>query len=306
MTKPYTPGKPNPLTNFLEGCGDKPYRQLVEYHLRRQSLTQLRAAPLGEISLLPEHLRGLIEGYMDGIFLRFGYDNDFWEMATCKQAFELIMEAAMEMLPIKDIITSRDDAFRSENQELAFSLFQIATSSFAYNARLQRNARKFMGIRKSIFDYVVSARFIIADFPKRWKISQISRKLGKPRSIETRDRALDDLIDFIQDDELLSRALIHYKLDRDGLKEIYEQLLLHGAGQWVRGNYVAASALTEFGALTFLLEQNKSSFREHSRRQVSFILVEYFDLDPDAIKLVMSTAFERVLLMSAEIDEPPA
>ena len=133
------------------GAGNKPYRKLIEYHIKGQSAAQLQAAVLGETSLLPDHLRAFIEAYIDSINLRFGYDKQFWETATRKDAFLAILEAATELLPLDGRLASVEDALLAENRELAFQLFQIATLSFAYSASLERKQRKFMGIRKNIF-----------------------------------------------------------------------------------------------------------------------------------------------------------
>lgn len=139
------------LSQFLTSAGDRPYRDLIAYHIKRQSARKLQEAVLGEISLLPAHVRSSVEGYIDDINLRYGYDKNFWETTTCRKAFDLIIEAAAERLPLKDTIETVEDALRPENHELAFQLFQIPTLSFAYSASGQRKQRKFMGIRKAIF-----------------------------------------------------------------------------------------------------------------------------------------------------------
>ena len=140
-----------PVTNFLKGAGDKPYRKLVEYHIKRAHPERLRQAGKGEIDLLPVHLQPLSMEYIDGLNHRFANDKHFWKTASCQEAFALIIEAAMELLPIDQKITTLEDAFSPENQELAYGLFQIATLNFAYSASFQRKQRKFMGIRKGIF-----------------------------------------------------------------------------------------------------------------------------------------------------------
>lgn len=139
--------KENPVSQFLESAGHLPYRELIAHHIKKQSVRRLQEAVLGEGSLLPAHLQGLVEGYIDGVSYRFAYNKQFWETATCKDAFDSILETAVELLPIEEIIATPEDALHPDNQLLAFQLFQIATVSFAYSASLQR---KFMGIRKGI------------------------------------------------------------------------------------------------------------------------------------------------------------
>jgi hypothetical protein len=141
----------NILSEFLEGAGNKPYRELIEQHIKKQSISKLQQAVLGETSMLPKELRPLIMDYIDETNLRFSYDQDFWEKTNCRQAFEQIMAIALNFLPIRNQISNIESVFKPENQVLAFQLFQIPTLSFAYSASTQRAQRKFMGIRKGIF-----------------------------------------------------------------------------------------------------------------------------------------------------------
>ncbi len=139
------------LADFLEGAASKPYRDLIEYHLKRQSTAQLQQGALGESTMLPENLQPSVMGYIDAANTRFGYDKQFWETATCQSAFESIVQLAIEVMPLAPTIASVTDALRIENHELAFQLFQIPTLSLAYSASTQRAQRKFMGIRKGLF-----------------------------------------------------------------------------------------------------------------------------------------------------------
>jgi len=134
------------LLDFLNGAGDKPYRELVQYHIKRTSTRDLQKAVLGETSLLPEWLQSSIVTYIDETNDRFGYDSVFWAQATCRQAFEAIMNVAIKVLPMGSVIASIDDALNPKNHEMAFQLFQIPTLSFAYSASTQRKQRKFMGM----------------------------------------------------------------------------------------------------------------------------------------------------------------
>jgi hypothetical protein len=139
------------LSEFLKGAGDKLYRELIQYHIQKQSPSKLQESVLGETSLLSEELQTHIIAYIDVTNSRFSYDQAFWREANCKQAFETIIETAINFLPIKDRIPTIRAAYEPENQELAFQLFQIPTLSFAYSASTQKDQRKFMGIKKGIF-----------------------------------------------------------------------------------------------------------------------------------------------------------
>ena len=139
------------LSKFLDGAGDRLYRELVQSHIRKQSTQKLHQAVLWETSNLPENISAQIESFIDAINERFAYDNDFWKEITCIEAFTSFMLAAFEFLPINDRIKSIEASFDFENQEIAFQIFQIATLSFAYSASTQKKQRKFMGIRKGLF-----------------------------------------------------------------------------------------------------------------------------------------------------------
>lgn len=139
------------LQEFLNGAGETPYRQLVQYHIKRTGTRGLQKAVLGETELLPQDLREFVNSYIDATNSHFGYNDSFWGEATCRQAFEAIINVAIATLPISDRIASVDEALEEKNHNLTFQLFQIATLSFAYSASTQRNQRKFMGIRKGLF-----------------------------------------------------------------------------------------------------------------------------------------------------------
>ena len=139
------------LQEFLNGAGEKPYRELIQYHIKRTGTRELQKAVLGEAALLPRDLQEFVITYIDATNSRFGYDHSFWGAATCREAFEAIVEVAIATLPITDRFVSVGEALEEKNHVLAFQLFQISTLSFAYSASTQRRQRKFMGIRKGFF-----------------------------------------------------------------------------------------------------------------------------------------------------------
>ena len=143
--------KNEPVSYFLRGAGDRPYRELIQEQMRKLPTHKLQQAVLSEGSNLPEECRGMVMHYIDVANDRFGYDRTFWQTATCEDAFEAIIATAIEVFPISNRISSIPDALRPENQELAFQLFQIPTLSFAYSASTERALRKFIGIRKGLF-----------------------------------------------------------------------------------------------------------------------------------------------------------
>jgi len=139
------------LADFLRDAGNRPYRIFIEFHLRRTSTRKLMLASAGTGELLPPKMQPMIMEFIDYINSRFGYDEIFFTQFTCRQAFEAIIGMAIEKLPMGKNFRLPSDAFKPENDELAFNIFQIVTFSFAYSASTQRKQRKFMRIRKGLF-----------------------------------------------------------------------------------------------------------------------------------------------------------
>jgi hypothetical protein len=139
------------LIEFLDGAGEKPYRQLVEYHIKRTPTKKLQQAVLGESTIVPEKLKPMMMSYIDTVNEQLGYNSSFWAQATCHQAFEEIIKIAITILQPDINIDSVEGALKPKNHELSFQLFQIPTLSFAYSASTQRKQREFMGIRKGLF-----------------------------------------------------------------------------------------------------------------------------------------------------------
>ena len=106
---------------------------------------------MGETLLLPENFQPFVMGYIDVVNARLARDKRFWDTATCRAAFEAIMEIAVDVFPLSGIIHCVEDALKPENDALAFQLLQIPTLSLAYSASTQRKQRRFMGIRKGFF-----------------------------------------------------------------------------------------------------------------------------------------------------------
>jgi len=139
------------LSEFLRSAGPKPYRDLIQHHLKRQSTAQLQLGACGTVELLPDDAQKHIIEFIDAINERMAYDRRFWQHADVKTAFAFIIQEAIKTLDVDQWMSAERDAYRADNHELAFNLFQIATLSFAYSASMDKNQRKFMGIRKGLF-----------------------------------------------------------------------------------------------------------------------------------------------------------
>ncbi len=139
------------LTKLLMTDGERPYRGLIQYHMKRQSKDQLQRVFAGEVSNLPKPFISYVEDYLDTVNHAVGYDQEFWQVATIGDAFKVIIDVAIEAFPIDNPIKQRGDEMSPENHDLAMSLFQIPTVNFAYGASKDREMRKYIGIKKGFF-----------------------------------------------------------------------------------------------------------------------------------------------------------
>jgi hypothetical protein len=71
------------LYEFLAGAASRPYRDLVQHHIRHQSKAQLLAASVAEVDLLPHELKPLAERFIDLLNERILRDRVFWQTVLC-------------------------------------------------------------------------------------------------------------------------------------------------------------------------------------------------------------------------------
>ncbi len=120
---------------------------------------------------------------------------------------------------------------------------------------------------------------------KSGELRRISRVLGREPSYEDfvarleggdddREAALEKLLDLCETDPDLQKVLRPSDWDRENLKAAYWALMANGAGQWVRGHFVAVSTLVFVPTLTFFINSMRE---ESSLRDVAFALVDYFE-----------------------------
>ena len=118
------------LQEFLNGASEKPYRELIQYHIKHMATRDLQNAVLGETQMLPPNLQEFIMGYVDATNVQFGHDQTFWAEARCLQAFDAIMNVAINAMPIRDRISSTTEARKTSNHNLAFSTLPDPDSQF--------------------------------------------------------------------------------------------------------------------------------------------------------------------------------
>jgi hypothetical protein len=156
----------NILLKFLEDGGEKPYRKLVEYDLRRTpNIEHIMLAVSGEWKMQPEKISKEKQlEFIDTCNKEFDHDASFWSKESCRSAFGKIMLIAVPELDLQDWIIDPENFWvnfevgevdtkyiKEEKQEASFGLFHIVTQNFTYSAYQNKNIRKFMGIRKSFF-----------------------------------------------------------------------------------------------------------------------------------------------------------
>jgi len=143
--------KPINLSELRAGFTGRPFSELINHHLNRQSQDQRIQGINGTIAMLPEEARGLVEGFIDRWNLR-AYDRAFCQTDTAS-VFDEITEDAKNVLSQKGLHT--DD-------EMLFNMFNIIVLSYAYSAYDQPKMREFMRVNGSIFPWVSAISLLYA------------------------------------------------------------------------------------------------------------------------------------------------
>lgn len=114
-------------------------------------------------------------------------------------------------------------------------------------------------------------------------LQNISQLLGQPTDPNNlmeeilsgggrRAAAENALLDYCEQQPAIKLLLKESKVSRHDLQELYYQLVAVGAGQWVGGHWVAASALAYPEALRYALGQ-----RGKNMQKAAFNLIMYFE-----------------------------
>lgn len=125
---------------------------------------------------------------------------------------------------------------------------------------------------------------IFSSISKSIKLKRTSKVLGAPITLsidnllnkqEEEDRALDELYLLAKNYKYTNNRLKKYHIDNKRFKEIYRALLIAGAGQWVKGHYVAASSLVFGTTLEYILERLDKG-KQKDWQDIAYKLIEYF------------------------------
>jgi len=125
-----------------------------------------------------------------------------------------------------------------------------------------------------------------AGLPPR-RLQEISEDLGKPfdpnkvveEILSDNDRktiAENALLDYCEHQPAIQVLLLEFKISRKDIHELYKFLIKAGAGQWVCGHWVAASALAYPDSLRYLLTRRTKNRREDIQ-ETAFNLIMYFE-----------------------------
>lgn len=120
---------------------------------------------------------------------------------------------------------------------------------------------------------------ILTSIKKTFEVSKISRMLAKPITYNDlmnndKEEAYEKLFVLIEKYDNLQPVLKKHKANRFMLEEVYRHLLVAGAGQWVKGDFVAVSALAFPHTLDYALQMYNQV--DPDWNEVSYQLIVYF------------------------------
>lgn len=115
-------------------------------------------------------------------------------------------------------------------------------------------------------------KIFFESFIKSWRLKKYSKHLSQ----SFQDNSLDEIIK-LSFYTVNQPVIEKYSITETALKEKYEQLILYGAGQYVRGHWIAASALVFQSTLEYLFDiRNEMSGRDEGE-EIAYKLLEYFE-----------------------------
>src|SRR3989344_3586084 len=91
---------------------------------------------------------------------------------------------------------------------------------------------------------------------------------------EKRENLLSEYVDFCLADPGVFKVMKDFNITKKDIKEIYNQLLASGAGQWQGGHYVALSTLAYAQPLEYFLKAKKN---HKSDLEIMYNLTVYFE-----------------------------
>ncbi len=135
-------------------------------------------------------------------------------------------------------------------------------------------------LASKLFTKSIGSRGKYVGLPPR-RLKKISKELGRPLDLrkanilnngDRRDSAKEALLDFCYQQPRISALLGESQISRKALQALYDELIMAGAGQWICGHWVAASAIAYPESLQYMLKKNKNNIQE-----TAFNLIMYFE-----------------------------
>jgi hypothetical protein len=128
------------LAQLRQGFAGTQYRELVQHHIRRQSLHDLETGVAGTLQLLP---KSVLSGMEIGIdeWNETARHEGFWKTDTV-EVFDLMLDTARRLFLLHNASATDEDLF---------NVFQVFVLTHAIAASENRDLRKFAGIRKGLF-----------------------------------------------------------------------------------------------------------------------------------------------------------
>lgn len=96
---------------------------------------------------------------------------------------------------------------------------------------------------------------------------------------QAKDRAFEEFLDLCEGDPNVKIVMHQFGASRDSLREVYVELLRNGAGQWVKGHFVAASALAYAPSLAYCLKSRVDGTPDQAIK-VAYAMLKYFRGSP--------------------------
>ena len=86
------------------------------------------------------------------------------------------------------------------------------------------------------------------------------------------DKAEEVFLDYCEQQPSIQAIVREFSVSRNDLQELYNKLIMAGAGQWACGHWVPASALAYPEPLRYVLSRKEDNFQE-----TAFNLIMYFE-----------------------------
>lgn len=92
------------------------------------------------------------------------------------------------------------------------------------------------------------------------------KRLRKDPGGYRNERATEALLDFCENQFEIKKIMLDFQISREDMRELYDQLVATGAGQWACGHWVAASSIAYPESLKYILTRINPGNSVHSEK----------------------------------------